>query len=80
MSLTIKTFRAALPKSLRDHVTESQIEAVLGDSCIDVSSVNGCTLQKIQDAIPGLRALGVITIPCTENGSNRLLRITFLKK
>jgi hypothetical protein len=80
MSLSAKTFRAALPESLRDHVTESQVEALIGYSFVEVFSVNGCTLAEIQSAVSALRTLGIITHPWFEKDSSRLLKIVFLRK
>ena len=80
MATTVEQLREALPESLRDHVPNSELQTILGGSRFDVTSVNGCTPEEIQTARSRLNELGIIAMPCTECGSDRLISVAFLKR
>lgn len=80
MAITVEQFREALPGSLREHVTDDQLDMILNNCCIVVDAVNGCTLPEMQSAVPALRGLGIIAIPGTQGDSGNLISVTFLKR
>jgi len=77
-SLTAEGFLDLLPASLRAHVTPFEVDSILHGCCIHVDSVNGCSLEEMQAAVPLLRAVGITAIACSDP-EERLLSIEFLK-